>query len=325
MFRPLVFTALLVAGIAASASVVAAADDPAALVVVNGATLTQADVDQRLSTRMARFEGMPDSSRPQIEAQLRKMIEEEFIARTLLTAEAKRLELTVSDNEVDAMVEEAKANLPAGMTLADILKAEQLDEAGLREEIRQQLTMKKVIDNAVQAEAEPTEEEIKAFYEDNVEKMKVPESVRARHILIKVDAGADDAEKEAKAKEAAAIRKQLLEGADFATLAKEKSACPSSQSGGDLGVFPRGQMVQPFEAAAFAQQVGEIGEVVETDFGYHIILVEERNEAEDRGLEEAREEIAQFLASRGVNESRQAYMEQLREKATIEYPAKAAN
>ena len=327
MYNHRILIALLAVG-AVACALSAPAQDAAkeaeaavpALVVVNGKALTAADLDKRIATRMARFEGMPEESRPQVQAQLREMIQEEFITRTLLTEEAERLKVAVEESEIDAMLEEAKKNLPPGMTLKDILQMEQLDEAGLREEIRQQLTMKKVIETAVASGAKPTDEEIEAFYGENLDKMQMPETVKARHILISVGKDADQAEKKAKADEAEAIRKQLDDGADFAALAKEKSACPSAQSGGDLGVFPRGQMVKPFEDAAFSQEVGKVGDVVETEFGYHIILVDEHNQAKKRTLDETREEIAQYLASRDMGEARQGYLEELRNKATVEYP-----
>lgn len=327
MFTNRILIALLAVSALAGSLPALAADAAAetsskapALVVVNGMPLTAADMEKRMEKRMTRFEGMPEEQRPQIEAQLRDMIREEFVTRAILMEEAKRLKLAATDDEVEEMVEKAKESLPEGMTFADLLKAEQMDEAEIRAEIREQLTMKKVIDGAV-ASAEPTDEDVEAFYKENADKMKMPETVQARHILLTVDQDADDDEKEAKAKEAEAIRKQLLDGADFAALAKEKSACPSSQSGGDLGVFPRGQMVKPFEDAAFSQKVGEIGAVVETDFGYHIILVDEHNEAKERSLEEAREDIVGYLANRDVNASRQGFIEALKAKAEIEYPA----
>ena len=323
MFIRRTFIALL-AGAAIAAPLPALAADAVseapALVVVNGAPLTAADMEKRIEKRMARFEGMPEEQRPQIEAQLREMIQEEFVTRALLVEEAKRLKLAATDDEVEEMVAKAVEGLPDGMTFEDLLKTEQMTETEIRAEIREQLTMKKVIDGAV-ASAKPTDEEVEAFYKENADRMKMPETVRARHLLITVDKEADDDEKAAKAKEAEAIRKQLLDGADFAALAKEKSSCPSSQSGGDLGVFPRGQMVKPFEEAAFSQKVGEIGAVVETDFGYHIIQVDEHNEAKERSLEEAREDIAGYLANRDVNASRQDFIEGLKAKAKIEYPA----
>lgn len=89
-------------------------------------------------------------------------------------------------------------------------------------------------------------------------------NVRASHILVKDGA------------QCAALRSEILGGADFAALASQHSTCPSGKSGGSLGVFGRGQMVKEFEEAAFTQEVGKVGACVGTQFGYHLILVEER-------------------------------------------------
>ena len=89
------------------------------------------------------------------------------------------------------------------------------------------------------------------------------------------------------------MRKQLItsKGKDFAKIAKEKSDCPSGAKGGDLGNFGRGQMVPSFEKAAFTQAIGEIGEVVETQFGYHIIMVTDKTKGGQKSFDEVKEEI----------------------------------
>jgi len=106
----------------------------------------------------------------------------------------------------------------------------------------------------------------------------VPESVEARHILIAVKPDDDKAAKALKMKKAEKIRDQLVEkkGENFEVIAAEVSDCPSKSKGGMLGVFGRGQTVPAFEEAAFSQKVGEIGPVVETSFGYHVIEVLDR-------------------------------------------------
>ena len=101
-------------------------------------------------------------------------------------------------------------------------------------------------------------------------------TVHARHILVLVPAGSDESVKMQSLAEAERIRAALIAGTDFEMTAKQHSACPSKERGGDLGSFRRGQMVKPFEEAAFSQKVGKIGPVVYTKFGYHIIQVLDR-------------------------------------------------
>jgi parvulin-like peptidyl-prolyl isomerase len=110
-----------------------------------------------------------------------------------------------------------------------------------------------------------------------VEALPHATTVRARHILVKAAENDGDAARAESKRVAEQIRKQIVDGAGFADMAAKHSDCPSKQKGGDLGSFGRGQMVKPFEDAAFSQKENAIGPVVETSFGYHIIQVIERH------------------------------------------------
>lgn len=131
---------------------------------------------------------------------------------------------------------------------------------------------------AVEAMLADQSARVRAFYDEHPERFKQPERVRARHLLIRVasDASEEDVAKARERAEAGLAR--IRGGEDFAAVASELSEDPGSKDrGGDLGFFTRGQMVPPFEEAAFALQVGEVSDVVETPFGFHIIKVEERH------------------------------------------------
>ncbi|MBI5587601.1 MAG: peptidylprolyl isomerase, partial [Deltaproteobacteria bacterium] len=140
--------------------------------------------------------------------------------------------------------------------------------------------------------------EIKEFYEKNLKQFETPEEARARHILVRPDPKAADKEKakqEAKAK-ADELLKKLKTGANFGELARANSGDPgSAKMGGELGWFPRGVMVKSFEAAVFSLKKGELGPVVETEFGYHIILLEEKREGGLVPMNKARDSIVASL------------------------------
>jgi peptidyl-prolyl cis-trans isomerase C len=292
------------------------------LVKCNGETLTSGEVDEMIERRLSVYRGQIQPQQlAQLMPRMREQVQEEFVMRTLLEEESKKQDVTVDDAEIDTMIEETKANLPAGVTYDQFLEMQNLTEDTIRGEVRMQLGIRALLDTKLGDNLEPSEEEIAAFYESRKAEMTIPETVRASHILIKLDEGADDAGKQAKKSEADAIRKELLDGADFAKTAQEKSACPSSSSGGDLGVFGRGQMVPEFENAAFTQAVGEVGDVVETQFGYHIIKVMEKNEGGERALEEVREDIKTALVNQRRGTAFQDYIAELREAAEISYPA----
>ena len=151
---------------------------------------------------------------------------------------------------------------------AQYLRQYGIDEARLREEI----VLTYVLNRLAVLGVTVTEEETREFFEANKDELV---RVRARHILV-------DTEEEARE-----ILAQLQAGEDFAALAQEYSQDGSAASGGDLGFFGKGQMVQPFEDAAFALAEGEISDVVQSQFGYHLIKLEERQEPEFSDVEES--------------------------------------
>jgi peptidyl-prolyl cis-trans isomerase C len=148
-----------------------------------------------------------------------------------------------------------------------------------------------------------SEDQLKARYQKLLQQQQPREEVRARHILVKTEA------------EAKSIIAQLDKGADFATLAKKYSTDPGAASGGDLGYFTRDDMVPAFAAAAFALPVGKYTETpVKTEFGWHVILVEDRRVKKPPSFDEARAQLT-HLAARDII---QAKLKELRSGAKIE-------
>jgi peptidyl-prolyl cis-trans isomerase D len=150
-----------------------------------------------------------------------------------------------------------------------------------------------------EALAKPSEEQIRKFYDDHLlDRFTDPEEIRARHILVQVEPGADEATKTKARAEADDLLAQARGGADFAELAKKHSKDPGSAAkGGDLGFFPRGRMVPAFDAAAFGLEPGKISDVVETPFGFHVIKLEEKKPGGPRPFEVAREQIEKELTA----------------------------
>ena len=137
---------------------------------------------------------------------------------------------------------------------------------------------------------------MKSYYDSHQEEFKTPEMVRARHILIRVSPSSTDQEKKKAREKAEEILAKIKKGEDFEKLATQFSEDPGSkQRGGDLGFFPRGRMVKSFEDAAFSLKPGEVSGIVETQFGFHIIKLEEKKEAGVEPFETAREKIRQKL------------------------------
>ena len=166
-----------------------------------------------------------------------------------------------------------------------------------------------------QVKIEPSE--VADYYEFNLNKYRQPEKVKARHILFKVKKDATPEEIAKVKARAEFVLKQARAGKDFAALARKYSQGPTAKEGGELGWFERGQMIKPFSDAAFSLKKGEISGLVRTDFGFHIIKVEDRREAGIRPLKEVKDEILKKLTASRAEELASDIAVEMYEKASL--------
>jgi peptidyl-prolyl cis-trans isomerase C len=225
----------------------------------------------------------------------------------------------VGETEIDQAIETIKARLPEGMTMEEALKKEGMTLGELRTNLVGELRIKLLVESEVPTNAVPSDEDVAKLYETQKDQFTTPESVEARHVLIKVESTDDDKTKAEKKAKAEAIHKQLVEGADFEKVAKESSDCPSKERGGNLGTFQRGQMVKAFEDAAFSQATNAVGPVVETMFGYHIIQVLERKAAGTNSLAEVKDRLVESMKQRKQMEGFELFLGKLKAASKIEY------
>ena len=291
------------------------------LVKVNGEDITQGDVDQQI-TEMARkmFQGMSISSEQmaRMRPTLGKQAEEVLIEQKLVAQVVAQAGIAVTDEDVAARWKMIDERLPPGMTREQALARNRLTAAEVEAQIRKGLQIEKLIE--ANAAMEPvTDEVVRKHYDDNLAKYAIPAKAHARHILLKLESGATEEQKAAVKAQMDAIRAELTKegGKSFAELAKEHSACPSGQRGGDLGEFPPGQMVPEFDKLAFSLKPGVVSEPFLTQFGYHILEVEDRTEAVQRPFEEVKESIKMQLEQGAKQRAFNTYVEKLRAAATI--------
>ncbi len=207
--------------------------------------------------------------------------------------------------------------------IASIAKNEGFDK---NQEIREQLEYmvddflsREYLGKIVSKDVTVSDHDIKQFYEANKDKFKVPEEVRARHILVHVSHNATDEERKKAKEKIGELRERLIKGEDFAKLASEYSDDPGTKKrGGDTDYFARGKMVKPFENAAFSLKPGEISDIVETKFGYHIIKVEDRREARTMSLDEAKASISAKLRNDIINSKAEQFIRDATKKAGME-------
>jgi peptidyl-prolyl cis-trans isomerase C len=158
----------------------------------------------------------------------------------------------------------------------------------------------------IMADVDITEEEIQKYYENNSEMFKSEETASAKHILVDT---LDQMEE---------IKTEITNGMSFEEAAQKYSKCPSSAQGGSLGSFTRGRMVPEFEKAAFELEVGQISEPVKTQFGYHLIKLDEKNLGEAKSLEESRQMIVKNILNQKQNEKYISSVTELKNKYDVE-------
>jgi peptidyl-prolyl cis-trans isomerase C len=200
------------------------------------------------------------------------------------------------------------------------LAAQKVTEEELRKRVEENVKVQQFIDDAIKDTPAPTEDEIAKFYDGNPKSFARPERVRASHILLKTDKSATPEQKAEIRKKIEEIRADVESGKitfedAAAKFSEDKGNAPK---GGDLGFFPKGRMVKPFEEAAFAAQVGTLTPIVESDFGFHIIKAVEHMPADTVPLEEAKPRIQQFLEQATKRNATQQYVNGLKAKTTVE-------
>ncbi len=291
---------------------------PGQVATVNGAVITRQAFDREMSMIQQR---QAASGQPLDRSMLMKWqdkILEGLIERELLYQEIQKAGVKAAPESVDNQLNQIRKRFPDEKAFEKSLSDMGLSEAELRSRIEKELAIQKWIETNFLEKSTVSEEEMKAYYDGHPEMFVQKESVRARHILIKVDPKASETEKAEARKKIEAIQKKLKEGGDFEALAKEFSEDTSRDKGGDLGYFTKGRMVKPFEDAAFSLSVGQVSPIVETTFGYHLIEVVDKKPEGKISYEDAKERIQQVLKNEKVRTQLRAHIDDLKAKADIQ-------
>lgn len=241
-----------------------------------------------------------------------------LIDQELAWQEAQKTKVLATEAEVADAVGAMRGKFKSEQAFVTKLRIEGYTEESYREHVRRLVSARKYLDRVAAKASEVSDEEIHAFYTANPAKFRLPEQVRARHILVKVAPGAGEEGKRAAREKIGAILEALRAGGDFAEVAMKRSEDSTAARGGDLGTFPRGTMVKPFEDAAFALEAGAVSDPVETPFGLHIIKVEERIPESTVPEEAARDQVRSYLKGVKAREAVQAELSRLRAEAKIE-------
>ncbi len=276
-------------------------------------TLYQLQQAQKAFLQEARLSG--DAEQAGQEKVLDLLIEDELIRQ-----KAEEEGILVTDDEFNAALSDIKQrnNLVSDDQLKEALGQEGKTWQEFFEEIRSQIKMAKLVNREVRSKIEITEDEVETYYQTHTDLFEQsPPTVRVRHILLKVRENADEAEIQMIKAKAAQLVQQLRAGADFAALAKEYSEHPSAQSGGELGTFKKGELAPPFDIA-FGMEVGQISDPVRSEFGFHIINVQEKFSGDQVTYETVKPQIRSKLFEEKVSELYRKWVAELKEEAYIE-------
>ncbi|WP_408954819.1 peptidylprolyl isomerase [Natroniella sp. ANB-PHB2] len=277
------------------------------IAVVNGEEVLYQDYSHQLNNYLRQYGGQISGEQIlELKDQvLNSMIEQHLI---LQEVENRGIDPVVSDEEVEEQMDQIiEMYSSSEEEFEQLLEQSGVTIEQVKEDLRINLAHQKGIEkliDQVQDGVEVSEDEL----------IQSLEEVTASHILIQTD---DKTDEEAKTK-AEEVLELVKEGRDFVELAEEYSEDPSAQQGGELGSFGRGEMVSEFEDAAFALEVGEISDLVKTNFGYHIIKVTDKQEASDEEIAEQREELIDEMLVDKQQRTLNDLVVELKEDAEIE-------
>lgn len=265
----------------------------------------------------------------------------ELIVKSLINQEIEKRHIKVTKEDTENELKSIIDKIGSKEKFNEILKQNGISPAQFKKDLQEEVKMKKLV--ASISNIKVSESDAKKFYKENITKFKYPDKVRASHILIsanpeeiKQKLTSDPANKElskneiqAKINEEMATQKSKAEKifaevkkdpTKFEKIARESSNDPASaQKGGDLGFFTKQEMVEPFSKAAFAQKPNTIGNLVQTPYGYHIILVKDRMKSGQEPFEKVKNEIILYLENQGQVKVLENLIESLKKQAKIEY------
>jgi peptidyl-prolyl cis-trans isomerase C len=240
------------------------------------------------------------------------------IGQELILQESQKMTVSDIEEKIEKKLQTMKSRYSSEEHFEKRLQAQHMTEKDLRESLKKQVYLDEYLKMKSITDPEVPEEEIRKFYDKDPGAFHREETVKASHILIKAGEDADPDEKEKAREQAEKIRKEIIEGGDFAEMAKKYSEDGKAPLGGDLGYIKRGYMPLEFDTVAFDLEEGTVSDIVETTHGYHIIKVYKKLQEGIAPFKEVKDFIGKFLQERLSQQKRASHIEELREKAKIE-------
>lgn len=290
--------------------------DPIAL--VNGVAITHKSFQQEVLAAQAQLNQSGKSMDASAFEQMKIEILNELIDTELLYQASQKKGLQVAAATIEREFLEVRQRFPSEKAFTRGLEEMGMSHAEMKEKLAKSLTIETFITQHITQDISVTETEIRQYYDNRPELFESPLYIRASHILITVPAEATQTEKEAAKKKLKQIEDKLKNGEEFAELAIKYSDGPSKANGGDIGFFERGEMVKPFEDAAFALSKGQTSSIVETQFGFHLIKTTDRMQDPPIPYKIAQYDIRKKLKLEKSKQRLDDYIKDLKPAAKIE-------
>ena len=297
-----------------------AADAPPAgtAALVNGAVITTAQYRGELARVLRLRKKMEHDLDPSTRAATKKEALETLIGRELLYQESQRSGIKIKDSEVDAEIASLRKQFPSENDFNNSLGKMELSTEAVKTQIRHGMAIQALTDSRFAARLVMTEKELFNYYEIHQDSFALPAQFRLSHILVKHGDVVSNSSTTTARSRIDALNKRLIQGEDFALLARESDDSASSGKGGDLGYFSAGQLDRKLESAAFVLAAGQTSQVVEDRFGYHILKVTERQPRKIPSFENVREKVRKQLLRERLTAEMTPYLKRLRDSAKVE-------
>jgi len=291
------------------------------LAIVNGYKITQKEVDNyTASLKSTNPDIFKEENKTQLQA-VESQVIDYIIVNKLLEKYASENGISVLDSEVEKELQSIKDSFETEAEFSNYIKDNNIYEDFLKIWLKNQILGSKIYEK-ITKDITLNEEEAKKYYEENMEAVfKNPEQVKVSHILVRYgENDTDQKTKEDALEKIKAAQQELQDGESFENVAKRFSEDENTNvNGGELGYFAKGQLMKEFEEAAFKLSVGEVSDIVETSYGFHIIKVTDKTEESITPYDEVKDQIIDFLTKNLKSEKWQEFIIELKDKAEISY------
>jgi peptidyl-prolyl cis-trans isomerase C len=285
---------------------------------VNGTAIPYRQLEQTQKLYLDKNGQDPKSMPPEKLQSLRKQLLDSLVSSELLYQASVAAKITVSDAAIDEQIQSLKAKFSSDEELTRSLQEQGVTLEEMKERVRRNLATEQLVKQEVDSKIKVSDAEISDYYQKNKERMRRPEGVKMSEIFVRVEPRAGGEAKAKARQKIEAVLKEVRAGKDFAALARQFSESPDAKDGGEMGFVSRNGTLPVLTDAAFKLKVGEVSDVVESPFGYHLLKVTEKKPAGDVSLAEAKPQISNFLSQQKEREAFDAFLSKLKAAARIE-------